>query len=40
MVMGFGDKVELIPLPHKPALDFMDAYFTHLRANPELQPAQ
>ena len=22
-----GDKVEVTPIPHKPALDFLDAYF-------------
>ncbi len=40
LAMGFGDKIEAIPLPHKPALDFLDGYFERLRAHPELQPAQ
>jgi len=26
LVMGFGDKTEVITLPHKPALDFLDEY--------------
>ncbi|HTS48253.1 MAG TPA: hypothetical protein VMH05_09945, partial [Bryobacteraceae bacterium] len=25
-VMGFGDKIEVMSLPHKPALDFLDEY--------------
>ena len=30
-VMGFGDKVEVMPLPHKSALDFLDTYNEHAR---------
>jgi carboxylesterase type B len=26
-VMGFGNTIELISLPHKPALDFFDRHF-------------
>jgi hypothetical protein len=33
--MGFGDKVEVVPVPHKPALDFLDAYFEKQRKPPE-----
>jgi hypothetical protein len=29
--MGFGDKAEIISLPHKRALDFFDRYFDHQR---------
>jgi para-nitrobenzyl esterase len=27
VAMGFGDKIEMIPLPHKPGLDFLDSYY-------------
>ena len=30
-VIGFGDKVELEPVPHKAALDFLDGYNDRLR---------
>jgi para-nitrobenzyl esterase len=30
-VMGFGDKIELMPVPHKPALDFLDRHFEKRR---------
>lgn len=40
LVMGFGDKVEWIPLPHQPALDFLDGYFERLRVSPESQSEQ
>jgi para-nitrobenzyl esterase len=30
-VMGLGDKIELEPVPHKPALDFLDGYYDRLR---------
>jgi len=33
-LMGFGDKVEVTPIPHKPALDFLDAYFEKQRKSP------
>ena len=36
--MGFGDKIELIPLPHQPALDFFDGYFERVRSSPESEP--
>jgi para-nitrobenzyl esterase len=32
MVMGFGDTIEVKPLPNKPSLDFLDNYFEHERA--------
>jgi len=35
LAMGFGDKVEVVPVPHKPALDFLDAYFEKQRKPPE-----
>jgi len=28
--MGFGDKIEVIPVPNKPALDFLDGYYENL----------
>ncbi len=31
-VMGLGDKIAVEPQPHKPALDFLDAYFEHQRS--------
>jgi carboxylesterase type B len=33
-LMGFGDKVEVTPVPHKPSLDFLDAYFEKERKSP------
>ena len=30
-LMGFGDKVEVTPIPHRPPLDFLDAYFEKQR---------
>jgi para-nitrobenzyl esterase len=30
MAMGFGDKIELIAVPNKPALDFLDGYYEKL----------
>jgi para-nitrobenzyl esterase len=33
IVMGFGDKVELMAVPHKPALDFLDTHFEKQRAS-------
>jgi para-nitrobenzyl esterase len=33
-LMGFGDKVEVGPIPHKAALDFLDAYFENQRTSP------
>jgi para-nitrobenzyl esterase len=30
-VMGFGDKIQIEPLPHKPALDFLDGFYDRLR---------
>ncbi len=35
VVMGFGDKIELIPLPQKPALDFLDTHFEKRRQSGE-----
>jgi para-nitrobenzyl esterase len=40
LVMGFGEKVEVTPLPHKPALDFMDAYFERQRKSTDRPSAQ
>jgi para-nitrobenzyl esterase len=40
LVMGFGDKVEVVPLPHKTALDFWDGYFEKRRKSRESQSAQ
>jgi para-nitrobenzyl esterase len=37
LLMGFGDKVEVTPIPHKPALDFQDAYFEKQRKAPAMQ---
>jgi para-nitrobenzyl esterase len=31
-LMGFGDKVEVTPIPHQPALDFLDDYFARQRS--------
>jgi para-nitrobenzyl esterase len=31
LLMSFGDKVDVSPIPHKPALDFLDAYFEKQR---------
>jgi para-nitrobenzyl esterase len=30
MAIGFGDKIDVIAVPHKPALDFLDAYYEKL----------
>jgi hypothetical protein len=38
--MGFGDKIEVAPIPHKPELDFQDAYFEKQRRPPDRQSAQ
>ena len=35
--MGFGDEVKVMPVPHKPALDFLDTYFEQQRQRPEAQ---
>jgi para-nitrobenzyl esterase len=32
LAMGLGDKIEVMPLPHQPALDFLDTYFAGLRS--------
>jgi hypothetical protein len=40
MVMGFGDKVEVVPLPHKPELDFWETYFENHRKSPRQQSVQ
>lgn len=37
LVMGFCDKVEVVPVPHKPALDFLDAYFDKQRKSTDPQ---
>jgi hypothetical protein len=29
--MGFGDKLELEPVPHQPALDFIDGLYDRAR---------
>jgi para-nitrobenzyl esterase len=34
VVIGLGDKIEVMPLPHKPALDFLDEYYEKQRQNP------
>jgi len=31
LLMHFGDKVEVMPIPHKEALDFLDANFERTR---------
>ena len=31
VLLGLGDKIEVEPVPHKPALDFLDAYFAKQR---------
>ena len=31
LLMSFGDKVDVAPIPHKPALDFLDAYMEKQR---------
>jgi para-nitrobenzyl esterase len=38
LLMGFGDEVKVMPIPHKPALDFLDTYFENQRQHPEAQP--
>jgi len=40
LLMGFGDKVEVVPVPHKPALDFLDVYFENQRKSPDRPSAQ
>jgi len=35
LVMGLGDKVEVMPLPHKDALDFLDSYIERQRQSGE-----
>ena len=40
LVMGFGDKVEAVPLPHKPELDFWENYVENRRKSPDRQGAQ
>ncbi|HYL36908.1 MAG TPA: carboxylesterase family protein [Bryobacteraceae bacterium] len=37
LAMGFGDKIEVMPVPNKPALDFLDSYYEHARQNGERQ---
>jgi para-nitrobenzyl esterase len=34
LLMGFGDKIEVAPIPHRPELDFQDAYFEKQRKSP------
>jgi para-nitrobenzyl esterase len=34
LVMGFGDNIEVKPLPHQNALNFLDGYFERLRKSP------
>jgi para-nitrobenzyl esterase len=34
VAMGFGDDIQVKPLPHKEALDFLDRYFDRLRQSP------
>jgi para-nitrobenzyl esterase len=34
MLMGFGDTIEVKPVPNKAGLDFLDAYFEKQRATP------
>ncbi len=38
LVMGFGDTIEVKPLPNQPALDFLDGYFDRLRRSPPATP--
>src|SRR5215471_12613156 len=40
LVMGFGDKVDVVPLPHKPELDFWEAYFENRRKSSQRQSVQ
>jgi para-nitrobenzyl esterase len=40
LVMGFSDKVDVVPLPHKPELDFWEAYFENRRRSPQRQSVQ
>jgi para-nitrobenzyl esterase len=40
LVMGFGDKVDVVPLPHKPELDFWEAYFENRRKAPQRRSVQ
>jgi len=40
IVMGFGNKVEAMPLPHTPELDFWESYIENRRKSPEHQGAQ
>jgi hypothetical protein len=36
LLMGFGDEVKVMAIPHTPALDFLDAYFERERSNPRV----
>jgi para-nitrobenzyl esterase len=37
LLMGFGDEVKVMAIPHKPALDFLDTYFERERSNPRAE---
>jgi hypothetical protein len=34
LMMGLPDQVEVVPLPHQPALDFWEGYFENRRKSP------
>ncbi len=40
MLMGFGDSLEVKPVPNKAALDFLDGYFERQRQSGEARPGQ
>ncbi|HJZ98869.1 MAG TPA: carboxylesterase family protein, partial [Candidatus Solibacter sp.] len=40
LVIGFGNKVDVVPLPHKSALDFWEAYFENRRKSQPRQSVQ
>ncbi len=40
LLMGFGDKIEVAPIPHQPELDFQDTYFEKQRKLPGGPPAR
>jgi len=37
LLMGFGDKVEVAPIPHKPALDFLEGFIQKQRQSTAVQ---
>jgi para-nitrobenzyl esterase len=40
LVMGFGDRVDVVLLPHKPELDFWEVYFENRRKSLQRQSVQ